>query len=156
MKIRATLLICSIAFCFHVSHAQTNSQVNTIGELAVAMKLGFENMEKQRQADREYLEKLIKASQEALEKQRQADREYLEKIIQANQEALEKRIAFLENLMIVLFTTVVTQLGYTIWSDRKDRQRTQAKTPPNKVLSENQLEQLLKRIEALEKQQVVG
>ena len=127
-----------------VTAQNIQTDVNTIRELAIAMKLGFENMERQRQSDREYLEKLIQANKELI----QANRE----LIQANREALEKRIAFLENLMLALITIVLTQIVYVVWNDRKNRPATQPTSYFQKTVPLQEFEKLLKRVQELESQ----
>ena len=136
-----------------LSSAQIDTDnVNTIRELAIMMKAGFENIERQRQADREAMEQRF----EYLEKLIQAHKEALEKLIQANKEALERRMAFLENLMLVLITAVLTQLVYVIWNDRKTHPKVakQAHHSLPKTVPFEEFERLLKRVQQLEKQSV--
>ena len=137
--------------------------INTIRELAIMVKTGFENIERQRQADKEAMENQRKADRELmeqhfeyLEKLIQANKEALEKLIQANKEALDKRMAFLENLMLVLITTALTQLVYIIWNDRKSRPiaTKQVHHSVSKTVPLEEFEKLLKRVQQLEKQSV--
>ena len=126
------------------------TDINTIRELAIIMQLGFENAEKQRQADKEAIEKRF----EYLEKLIQANKESLEKLIQANKEALDERIDFLENLILGLLglavSIVASLAGYLVWTQRRERELAQKTTTQTMPLEEFQ--KLLEQVQALEQQ----
>ena len=148
----------SLVFTMPAMAQSPKTDINTIRELAIIMQLGFENAEKQRQADKEAMEKRFKA----LEKQRQADREaiekrfeYLEKLIQANKEALDERIDFLENLMLGLLGLAVSIVAglaaYLVWTQSRERELAQGTA---KTISSEDFQRLMQRVQQLEQQRV--
>ena len=141
------------AFCLVLTMPATaqnpKTNVNTIRELAIVVQLGFENAEKQRQADREAAEKQRQADREAAEKQRQADREAIDKRF----DALEKRIDLLENLIFGIFGVLVSigggLVGYLIWTQKRERELAQG---IGTMISLQDFQQLMQRVQAIEKQ----
>ena len=147
----------SLVFTMPAMAQSPKTNINTIRELAIIMQLGFENAEKQRQADRELMEKRFEAIEkrfEYLEKLIQANKEALEKLIQANKEALDERIDFLENLMFGIFglavSVVFSLAGYLVWTQNKERELAQKTTTQTIPLEEFQ--RLLQQVQALEQQ----
>ena len=142
----------SLVFTMPTMAQSPKTDINTIRELAIIMQLGFENAEKQRQADRELMEKRF----EAIEKRF----EYLEKLIQANKESiqaskeyLDNRIDFLQNLMLGLLglavSVVVGLAAYLVWTQSRERELAQGTA---KTISSKDFQRLIQRVQQLEQQ----
>ena len=153
-KITNIVLVFCLVFTMPAIAQSPKADINTIRELAIIMQLGFENAEKQRQADKEVLDKRFEYLDKrfaAIDKRFEA----LERMIQANKEDLDKRIDFVQSLVLAQFSLAVAIViglaAYLVWTQNRERELAQ-KT--GKTMSLQEFQKLLKQAQALEQQRV--